>query len=117
MDFNLLVADLAQLPWAAPHLIEAVNEEDDEALLPLDVPLMHLLPPIHGPEFALPAQDQGLGLFASQSCLSANAFYAAFSLQSYECGQSLQRFTVWMPWHPFLYAGGDGHMSSFEINF
>lgn len=66
MDF--LLADLARLPWAAPHHIQAVNEEYDEeyeALLNLDVPLMQQIPPIDGQEFALPIRDQGL--YASQS--------------------------------------------------
>jgi hypothetical protein len=62
MDANRLLADLARLPWAPPHHIQVVmvDYEDEEALLPLDVRLMRLLPPIHGPEFALPIRDQGL---------------------------------------------------------
>ena len=60
MDANRLLADLARLPWAPPHQVVVVDYEDEEALLPLDVRLMHLLPPIHGPEFALPIRNQGL---------------------------------------------------------
>jgi hypothetical protein len=66
MDFADLEADFARIQWPVPHLIgPAINEDDEELLLPLEGRLMEL-PPLQM-DFGvailgqnLPRQNQGL---------------------------------------------------------